>query len=106
HHRSLERAQPIVHEKKWHEDRRNAHRHEPFIADVTWRMKELTFRRELVIKLLDQRHERCPLKLQPKCGNAVLEKPFVTQRCPIGRLHLAQSIDPFRLRKVMMEHSR
>ena len=39
HHRLLQRAQPVVHEKKRHEDRRDADRHEPFIADVTGRMK-------------------------------------------------------------------
>src|SRR6266542_5374225 len=39
HHRPLQRAQPIVDEKKRHEDRRDPDGHEPFIADVGWRMK-------------------------------------------------------------------
>ena len=40
HHRPLQRAQPVVHEKKRHENRRDADRHEPFIADMTRRMKD------------------------------------------------------------------
>ena len=35
HHRLLQLAQPVVHEKKRHEDRRDADRHEPFIADMS-----------------------------------------------------------------------
>src|SRR5439155_5292833 len=34
HHRALERAQPVVHEKKWNENRRDADRYKPLIADV------------------------------------------------------------------------
>ncbi len=39
HHRLFQRAQSIVDEKKGNENRRDADRHEPFIADVTGRMQ-------------------------------------------------------------------
>ena len=73
------RAQPVVHEKKRNEDRRNTDRHEPFIADVTRRMKHQSLRRKLVVKLLDERLERRALEPQPELGDAAFEKLLVAQ---------------------------
>src|SRR5204863_7441420 len=70
----------------------NTDRHEPIIADVTGRMKDEALGRKLIVKLFDQRLEYCPLEPQPELGDAALEKLFVTQRCPIGRFHLAHGI--------------
>ena len=79
HHRPLQRAQPVVHEKKRHEDRRDPDRHKPFIADVTRRMKREPMRRKLVIELTDERFERRSLEAQPELGDAALEKFVVAQ---------------------------
>src|SRR6266550_6689849 len=92
HHCPLQRAQPIVDQKERHKDRRNTDRHEPFIADVTGGMKDEALGRKLIIKLFDQRLECRPLEPQTELGDAALEKLFVTQRCPIGRFHLAHGI--------------
>src|SRR6266478_6005764 len=59
HHRPLQRAQAVVDEKKRHEDRRDTDGHEPFIADVTWRMKHKSLCRKLVVELPDKRVECC-----------------------------------------------
>ncbi len=75
----LERAQPVVDEKKRNENRRNADRHEPFIADVTRRTKDQSVRVELVVKLPDERLERGALELQTELGDAALEKFLVAQ---------------------------
>ena len=64
HHRPLQRAQPVVHEKKRNEDRRDTDRHEPFIADVSWRMKRESLGRKLIVKLPDERFERRALEPQ------------------------------------------
>ena len=68
-----------MHEKKRHEDRRDADRHEPFIADVTRRMKHQPVRRKLVVKLLDERFERRALEPQAELGDAAFEKFLVAQ---------------------------
>src|SRR5438128_12264526 len=80
-----------MHEKKRHEDRWNANRHEPFIADVAWRVKHQPMRRQLGVKFLDQRLERCSLKAQAKHGDPALEKILVAERRPIG-FHFVHSI--------------
>ncbi len=79
HHRLLQLPQPVVHEKKRHEDRRDPDRHEPFIADMTWRMKDQPVRRKLVVKLPDERFDRRALEPQPELGDAALEKFLVAQ---------------------------
>src|SRR5438552_10848273 len=79
HHRPLQRAQPVIDEKKRHEDRRNADRHEPFIADVTWRMKRESLSRKLVVKLPDEWFERRALEPQAELGDAAFEKILVAQ---------------------------
>ena len=79
HHGFLQLPQPVVHEEKRHEDRRDADRHEPFIADVTGRMESQSFRRQLVVELLDERFERRALKPQPEFGNAALEKLLIVE---------------------------
>ena len=53
-----------MHEKKGNENGRYTDRHKPFVADVTRRMKNKSIRRKFVVKLLDQRFERRPLKPQ------------------------------------------
>src|SRR5438477_8555018 len=79
HHRPLQRAQPVVDEKKWHEDRRDADWNEPLIANVTWRMKHQAVRRKLVVKLLDKRFECRALESQAELGDAAFEKILVAQ---------------------------
>src|SRR5436305_7328468 len=79
HHRPLQRAQPIVDEKKRDEDRRDADRHEPLIADVTWRMKPKSLFRKLVVELLDQWFERRAVQSQAELGDAAFEKFLVAQ---------------------------
>src|SRR5438876_9164970 len=39
HHGALQRAQPVMHEEERNKNRRTADRHEPFIAEVAWRLK-------------------------------------------------------------------
>src|SRR4029077_15888179 len=39
HHRPPQRAEPIVYKEERNENRRNADRHEPLIANVRWWMK-------------------------------------------------------------------
>src|SRR5262249_46640221 len=63
HHRALQRAQPVVREKKWDKDGRYPNWNEPFIPNVTRRMKRQAFCRELVIELSDERFERGSLEL-------------------------------------------
>ena len=79
HHRPLQRAQPVVDEKKRHEDRRNTNRHEPFIADVGWRMKRKPVYRKLLVELSDERLQCCSLEAQAKRGDPALEKFLVAQ---------------------------
>src|SRR5262249_20042830 len=64
HHRALQRAQPVVHEKEWNKNRRDTDWNEPFVADVTPRMKRQALCRKLAVKLLDQRFECYVLKPQ------------------------------------------
>jgi len=79
HHRPLQRAQPVVNEKKRHEDGGDADGHEPFIADVTWRMKHKPVRRKLVVELPDERLERRALELKAEVGDAAFEKILVAE---------------------------
>ena len=72
-------AQPVVDEKKRHEDRRDADRHKPFIADVTGRMKGQPLGRKLVVKLPDERFERRALEPQAELGDPALEQFLVAQ---------------------------
>ena len=74
-------------QKKRNKDRRNPNWDEPFIANVTRRMKREPMRRQLGVKLLDQRFERCSLKTQAKCGDPAFEEFLVAQRCPIDNFH-------------------
>src|SRR6266536_5538651 len=74
HHRPLQRAQPIVDEKKRHENRRNTDGHEPFIADVGWRMKREPVGRKLLVKLSDERFQCCSLEAQAEHRDPALEK--------------------------------
>ena len=73
HHLLFELAQPVVDEKKRNENRRDADRHEPFIADVTRRMKGQAFGRKLVVELLDERFERRAFESQRQFGDAALQ---------------------------------
>ena len=57
HHRALECAQPVVHQKKRNKDRRNPNWDEPFIANMTRRMKHQAFCRKLIIEVPDERFE-------------------------------------------------
>ena len=77
HHFPFQRPQPVMHEKKRNENRGNPDRHKPFIADVTARMKDESFRRKLVVQLLNQWLEGRPLKSQPELGDADLEQLLV-----------------------------
>ena len=63
-----------MHQEKRHEDRRDADRHEPFVADVAGWMKNQALCRKLIVKLFDQRLERRPLEPQPELGDAAFEK--------------------------------
>src|ERR1700726_3160456 len=74
HHRPLQRTEPVVHEKKRHEDRRDTNGYKPFIADVSWRMKYEPLRRKLVIKLPDKRFESRAIEPQAELGDAAFEK--------------------------------
>src|SRR6266480_914871 len=74
HHCPLQRAQPVVDEKKRHEDRGDADGHEPLIADVTWRMKHKSVRRKLVVELSDERFESRAIEPQAELGDAPFEK--------------------------------
>src|SRR5436309_13010283 len=73
HHRALQRTQPLVDEKKRNENRRDTDRYEPFIANVTWRMKHQALYRKLVVKLPNKWFECRALKLQGERGNAAFE---------------------------------
>src|SRR5436305_15335424 len=64
HHRALERAQPVVHQKEWNENRRDADWNEPFIADMAGWLKHQAFCRKLVVQLSDQRLQRRTLEPQ------------------------------------------
>ncbi|PYK88036.1 MAG: hypothetical protein DMF47_01260, partial [Verrucomicrobia bacterium] len=86
--------QPVVREKKRYEDRRDTDRHEPFIADVTRRMKRQPVRRKLVVKLPDERFECRALEPQAQLGDAAFEKILVAQGRPIGSFHFAHGISP------------
>ena len=79
HHRALQRAQPVVHEKERNENRRDADRYKPFIAYVTRRMKQESLCRKLVIKLPDQRFECRSLEPQAKRGDTAFEKFLIAQ---------------------------
>src|SRR6185369_9268029 len=78
HHCPLQCPEPIVHEIKRNEDGRDTNRHEPFIADVSWRMKREPSDGKLVVELPDQRFERRALEPQTERGDATLEKFLVT----------------------------
>src|SRR6267154_1801702 len=95
HHCPLQRAQPIVDQKERHKDSRNTDRHEPFIADVTARMKDEPLGRKLIIKLFDQRLECRPLEPQTELGDAALEKLLIVQRRPINRFHFRARYQSF-----------
>src|SRR5205823_12696300 len=77
HHRPLQRPQPVVDEKKRHEDRRNANWHEPFITDVTRRMKHKTVGRKLLVELPDELLECSALEAQAELGDTALDKFLV-----------------------------
>src|SRR4029078_4604705 len=94
-HCPLERAQPIVHQKEWHKDRRYTYGHEPFIADMTGRMKDKALGRKLIIELFDQRFDGCPLEPQSELRDAALEKLLIVQRWPINRFHFRARIQSF-----------
>ena len=55
-----------MYEEEWNENRGDTDRYEPFIADVTRRMKHESLRRQFVIELFDQRFECSALKPQAK----------------------------------------
>ena len=95
HHRALERAQPVVDQKERHKDRRNTDRHEPFIADVTGRMKDEPLGRKLIVKLFDQRLECRPLEPQTELGDAAFEKLLIVQRRPINCFHFRARYQSF-----------
>jgi hypothetical protein len=61
--------QPVVREKERDEDRRDADRHEPFIAEVTRRMKGEALLCELVVELLHQRLELRAVELEAELGD-------------------------------------
>src|SRR5437773_8789092 len=79
HHRPLQRAQPVVDEKKRDEDRRDADWHEPLIANVRWRMKRESICRKFVVELPDERFECRAVEPQPELGDAAFEKFLVAQ---------------------------
>src|SRR5437867_2641761 len=87
HHCALQRAQPVVDEEKRHEDRRDADRHEPFIADMTWRMEHESVRRKLVVELPDERFECRAFEPQTELRDAAFEKFLIAERWPIGNFH-------------------
>ena len=66
-------------EKKRHEDRRDADRHEPFVADMTGRMKDKSVRRKLVVKLPDERFDPRAVEPQTELGDAAFEKFLVAE---------------------------
>ena len=68
-----------MNEKKWHEDRRDPDGHEPFIADVNWRMEHKAVRQKLVVELPDERFEPRALKPQAELGDAAFQKFLVAQ---------------------------
>ena len=76
-----------MHQKKRNEDRRNTNWDEPFIANVTWRMKHKAPRLKLLIKLPNEWFERRSFKLQAERGDAAFKKILIAQRCPIGCFH-------------------
>ena len=79
HHRPLKRAETVVNQKKRHKDGGDAHRHEPFIANVNRWMKSEPVCRKLVVELPDKRFECGPLKPQAKLGNPPLEQFLVAE---------------------------
>src|SRR5439155_22895672 len=79
HHRPLQRAQPVVNEKKRDEDRGDADWNEPLIANVTWRMKHESVRRKLVVELTDERFNRRAVQSQAELGDAAFEKILVAR---------------------------
>src|SRR5207249_3026836 len=87
HHRPLQRAEPIVYKEERNENRRNADRHEPLIANVRWWMKRESLGGKLRVKLLDQRLQRCRLKRQTQLRNPTLEKILIAERSPVRRFH-------------------
>src|SRR5438034_5541740 len=68
HHRPLQRAQPVVDEKKRNENRLDTNWNEPFITDVTGRMKYKAVSRKLVVELPNERFERCAVEPQTELG--------------------------------------
>ena len=89
-HLALELAQPVMHEKERNEDRRDADRHEPFVADVAGRMKRQPLLRKLVVKLLDERLEFAAFELQAELGNLFLQQLVVAEIDPLGCFHVAK----------------
>ena len=76
-------------EEKRNENRGDADWNEPFIADVTRRMKHESFRRQLVIELFDQRSKmQCPQAVNQAWRSGVREGP--------GRSVLPNRQTPFR----------
>ena len=86
-HFAFEFAQAFVGEEKRDEDRRNANRHEPFVADVAGRLKGQAFLRKLLVKLLDERLEFRAFELEAELRDAFFQQLFVCKIHPIGRLH-------------------
>ena len=86
---ALQLAQSLMHEKKWNKDRRDAHRHKPFVANVARRMKHEALLREFVIKLPDERFKGRALQLETQPGNLLLQQFFVAQVGPISGVHEA-----------------
>ena len=80
HHRLFQRTQPVVDEKERNENRRDADRHEPFIADVTGRTTApARVRCKLVVKLPDERFQRGAFEPQAEFGDAAFEKFLIAQ---------------------------
>src|SRR5437763_15013702 len=75
--------------------RHNANWYEPYIVEVTARMKEDPHVRKLIIKLFDQRLECRPLEPQTELGDAALEKLLIVQRRRINRFHFRARYQSF-----------
>src|SRR5205814_7355327 len=72
HHRPLQRPQPVVDEKKRNENRRDTDWHEPFVANIAWRMKHQPLRRKLIVELPNQWFNHRAFEPQAKRGDASL----------------------------------
>ena len=87
HHPALEFPQPLVHEKERNENRRDADRDEPFVADMTGRVKHQALMRQLGVELLNERVQGRALQLQAELRDSFLQQLVVAQVEPIGGFH-------------------